>query len=149
MPAKKSKSVQPPPPPPPKRPAHRPLYQPTPDVRAKVAAMVLADVDQDTIARAIGISPRTLRRAYRRELDTSYAIVKADVVAKLVTKARAGDVKCMIFYLSTHGWAESARIVVADGGLDDSALSSLSDAEIEARLAKLDRASRRPRPAKA
>lgn len=99
--------------------------------------MVLADIDQALMARILGISPPTLRKAYRRELDTSYAIIKSEVVAKAVTLARAGDQKMVQFFLMCHGWAPSERVVVADGGIDDAA--SMSDAAIEARLAQLRR----------
>lgn len=131
-----------PPPPAPKLPA-RPRgnqpYVPTDKDRSRVAAMVLADNDQALIARVIGISPTTLRKAYRAELDTTYAIIKSDIVAKVVTMARAGDFKAAQFYLECHGWVRSERIVVADGGIDDSDLSALSDEQLNARLAQLER----------
>lgn len=105
--------------------------------------MILADIDQAMIAACLRISPATLRKHYRRELDTSYAIVKAEIAGKLVTVARGGDLKAMMFYLECHGWVRSERLVVADGGVDDSDVSALSDAQIEQRIAALSR--KRPR----
>lgn len=106
--------------------------------------MVLADIDQDMIARCLRISPPTLRKAYRRELDTSYAVIKADIAGKLVTRARGtdrvpGDLKAMIFYLECHGWVRSERLVVADGGVDDTNIAGLSDDQIASRIAQLRR----------
>lgn len=137
MPARK------PPPAPRVKIGHRPAYEPTPAGRSQVAAMVIADIDQAMIATCLRITPKTLRRHYRRELDTSYAIIKAEIAGKLVTKARGGDFASMRFYLATHGWVESERLVVADGGIDDSDVTQLSDAQIAARIQALSR--KRPR----
>ena len=101
--------------------------------------MVLADIDQAMIAACLRISAPTLRKHYRRELDTSYAIVKADIAGRLVTAARNGNERLMIFYLECHGWVRSERLVVADGGIDDTDVSSLTDAQLEARIARLSR----------
>jgi hypothetical protein len=109
--------------------------------RADVARLVLANIDQALIARCLRISEPVLRRAYRRELDTSYALITADIAGKLVTRARGtpanpgGELKAQIFYLETHGWVRSERLVVADGDGDDP--TKMTDAEIEARLRKL------------
>jgi hypothetical protein len=118
----------------PKRPPHRPPYEPTDAGRSDVIRMVLADIDQDLMARCLGISPPTLRKAYRRELDVSYAKIKAEIVGKLVTKARGGDLKAQIFYLETHGWVKSERLLIADVTDDP---TGMSDADIEARITKL------------
>jgi len=135
----KSKSVQPTP----KRPAHRPAYVPTEQGRAQVAAMTIASIDQHMIAHALRISRGTLRKHYRRELDVSYAIILAEIAGKCVTLARGGSEKMIQFYLECHGWVRSERLVVADGGIDDTDIASLSDAQIAARIAKLQGKRRR------
>lgn len=99
--------------------------------------MVISDIGQDMIALCLRISVGTLRKYYRRELDTSYAIIVAEMGGKVVTRARAGDDKMLKFFLETHGWVLSERLVVADGGVDNA--TALSDAEIEARLTRLNR----------
>ncbi len=79
--------------------------------------------DQAMIARRLGISRPTLRKHYRAELDLSYAIIKSEIVANLVTLARGTradpsrgikaippDLKAIIFYLSTHGWSETQKV---------------------------------------
>jgi hypothetical protein len=120
------------------RPAHRPAYVATDQHRSQVAAMVVADIDQAMIAACLRISAVTLRKHYRRELNTSYAIIKADISAKAVTLARAGSERMIMFFLETRGgWVRSERLVVADGGIDDTDVSKLSDADLEARAAYL------------
>jgi hypothetical protein len=123
--------------PPAKRPAHRPPWEPTQTDRNTVRVMVAAGIDHETIALTLGKSPHTIRKHFRREIDTAYAQVKARIAGKLIAKADAGDVACMIFYMKTHGWNE--RLVVADGGLADADPVTMTDAEIEARIARLRR----------
>lgn len=115
--------------------------------------MVVAGIDQEVIAECMGIAVKTLKRHYGPELNTSYARIKSDIAGKLITRARGtpavpergiaevpGDLKAMKFYLETHGWVRSERLLVKDDGKsDDADFSNLSDAEIEERLAKLRR----------
>lgn len=137
---------------PPRR-GHMPFHEATDRTRANVALMVAAGIAQEEIADCLGISGKTLRRHYGSELATSYAKIKADIAGKLIERARgraanplAGqaeilpDLKAMKFYLETHGWVRSERVLVKDDGITDEAdLSNLTDAEIEQRLAKLRR----------
>jgi hypothetical protein len=117
-------------------------YAATPEGRAQVAALVLADVPQELIASIVKISAKTLRRAYRRELDTSFAVIKADIAGRIVTKARAGDMKAMMFFMETRGgWSRGERIAIVDDATDP---ATLSDAEIAARLAVLRRGRGKP-----
>jgi hypothetical protein len=61
------------------------------------------------------------------------------VAQSLITKARAGDTACMIFFLKTQGgWRETTRIEHLDnaaGQMID--ITALSDAELEAVIAAL------------
>ncbi len=76
---------------PPKRIGRTP-YNPSAEERAKaastVAKMVLASIDQEVIARVLGISKDTLVKYYRRELDTTYAIILGEVAGNVATVAR-------------------------------------------------------------
>ncbi len=95
------------------------------------------------MAQLLGISGKTFRRAFRRELDSAYALVKSEIVTKVVTAARSGDLKAAMFWLECHGWIRSERLVVADGGMDDSAdLTQLTDQQLEDRIAFLKRRSK-------
>lgn len=115
--------------------------------------MVAAGIEQEMIAECLAISPKTLRRHYQIELRTSYARIKADIAGGLIKRARGtpanekagqpevpGDLKAMKFYLETHGWVRSERLLVKDDGIsEDADLSNLTDEQIEERLAKLRR----------
>jgi hypothetical protein len=129
-------------------------HEPSREDRVRVTAMVLAEgsPDHDTIARHLGISAKTLRKHYRYELDISASVIKSDIAFNVVTAARGiradpargikavpYDFKAAQFYLSTHGWVQSDRLIVADGGIDDSDLTALSDEQLNARLAQIER----------
>lgn len=131
----------------------RPKHEPTDANRRTVALMVAAGIDQDDIAACIEISPKTLRLHYGREIATSYARIKADIAGKLIGRARGtpgdkekgtpeipGELKAQIFFLETHGWVRSERVLLKDDGIsEDADLSNLTDEQIEQRLARLRR----------
>ena len=117
-------------------------YKPTEQDRAMVARMVSVDIDQNAMCAVLNITVPTLHKHYRRELDTSYVKLLTRMRYKLVTKADAGDTACLIFYNQTHGWNQ--RLTVVDGGMEADA-GTLSDAELEARIARLSaKGSRKP-----
>jgi hypothetical protein len=132
---------------------HRPQHEPTRQTTATVTVMVAAGIEQDVIAECVGVSPKTLRLHYKRELATAYAVIKAEIAGGLINTARGvkanpekgikgvpGDLKAQMFYLETHGWVRSERLLVKDDGVtDDADPSALTDAQITERLAKLRR----------
>ena len=125
--------------PPPLRPPPPPhvKYAATPEGRAKVVALVMADTPQELIAQIVGISAKTLRRAYRTELDTTFAVIKADIAGRIITEARKGNLRAAMFIMETRGgWTRGERIAIVDDATDP---ATLSDAEIAARLAVLRR----------
>lgn len=71
--------------PPPKR--GQPPHVPTDKDRLTVKVMVAGGIEQVDIAGVLGISGPTLRKHYRREIDTGAAEIGAQVVASLVTMA--------------------------------------------------------------
>ena len=87
--------------------------------------MCAGGMEQADMARAIGIAPHTLRKHFRRELDTGAAEVHARVITSLVDMA-AGEpaapgrravpayFPATKFYLQARcGWQE--RMLVEDG----------------------------------
>jgi AraC-like DNA-binding protein len=96
-----------------------------------VKVMVAGDIKQKDIAGVLGISRPTLRKHFRREIDTGMAEIQAQVVASLVTMAvgrpaRRGTDKVPAqpavpadfraakwFSQARMGWTE--RIIVDDG----------------------------------
>jgi DNA-binding CsgD family transcriptional regulator len=131
-------AVQPaPPPPPPKQPAHRPSHAPTEADRTKVYAWTAYGLDQDQICLVLGIAKKTLQKHYRKELDRAAILAQVQIVQSLYNRAKAGDVNAIKFYLQNRApgqWSE--KLTVVDGGTTED-FRKLSDAEIEARQAKL------------
>ena len=78
------------------------------DADAKtVEALAIAGVKQTLIAEIIKLSEPTLRKNFRRELDTSKARANAIVAQSLFKKAKDGNVVAQIFWLKTQaGWKE-------------------------------------------
>jgi hypothetical protein len=109
--------------------------------------MVAAGIEQPLIGRCVGpIDPKTkrcrgltekpLRRHFRDELDTTYAEIKSQVAAVLINAAQKGDIKAAMFYLEKHGWVQSDRLTIVDGG-SEADLKTMSEADLEARRRKL------------
>jgi hypothetical protein len=96
-------------------------YKPTPNDRNTVKVMAAAGIPQDDIAKAIGpkgIDPKTLRKQFRRELDTAMTEVRARIGQALAAKAMEGDVPAIRWYeISRLGYSEKREVKhdVADG----------------------------------
>ena len=90
----------------------RPAHKPDPSVRRQVEAMAGYGVPEADIAGVVGISPKTLRKHYRSELDHGHVKANAKVAENLYRKA-TGDgreaVIAAIFWLKTRaGWKETS-----------------------------------------
>jgi hypothetical protein len=70
-----------------KRPEGRPVYEATDKDRLTVKVMVAGGIEQRAIAGVLGISGPTLRKHFRREIDTGAAEISAQVVSSLITMA--------------------------------------------------------------
>jgi hypothetical protein len=89
----------------------RPAHDPDPVSRRQVEAMAGYGVPEHDIARVLAVSPKTLRKHYRDELDTGHVKATAKVAENLYRKA-TGDgpqsVTAAIFWLKTRaGWKET------------------------------------------
>jgi hypothetical protein len=101
-------------------------YVPTDKDRLTVKIMVAGGIEQSAIALVLGISAPTLRRNFRREIDTGAAEVAGQVLAPLIAmavgqKAAPGraalpaNFNAAKYYTQARmGWSE--RIVVDDAG---------------------------------
>jgi hypothetical protein len=85
-------------------------YVPTDQDRRTVEMMIGAQIDQNQICAVLDITAPTLRKHFRKELDTAYTKVLTRMRAKLISKASEGDAACLIFYAKTHGWSEKIKI---------------------------------------
>lgn len=89
----------------------RAAHEPDPVSRRQVEAMAGYGVGEEDIAKVLGVSPKTLRKHYREELDTGHVKATAKVAESLYRKA-TGDgpqsVTAAIFWLKTRGgWKET------------------------------------------
>ena len=113
----------------------RPKHVPDAKSRSLVQAMTAYGAPQPTIGDMLGITDRTLRRYYGKELDTAVARANAQVAESLYNKAKGGDTIAMIFWLKTRaGWSE--KLIVQEMPWDAD-LDKLSDDALEERLARL------------
>jgi hypothetical protein len=104
----------------------RPRFAPTEEQRALVTAMVGYGIPEDKISELIlnpqtgkPLSPKTLRRHFRKEIRTGMTRANSDVAASLFRHATGegrGAVTAAIFWLKTRaGWKETQRHELTDG----------------------------------
>ena len=97
----------------------QPPFEPTEADRELVRTMAASGIPQVNIARCIrgGIDPKTLRKNFRDELDTSALLANNEVAKTLYQKAIAGDTTAMIWWTKTRmRWSERHEITGEDGG---------------------------------
>jgi hypothetical protein len=90
----------------------RPAHNPDPPGRRQVEAMTGYGVPETDIAKVLDIDPKTLRKHYRKELDTGAIKATARVAEFLYKKATTEGPQCVtaaIFWLKTRGaWKETS-----------------------------------------
>lgn len=119
----------------------RPLTTLTDAQRAEVETLS-AVLTAEQIADFLGIGRTTFFALLNRDEDLSerYKRGKARAIGavaqSLVTKARAGNVTAMIFFLKTQGgWREGVDLAVKQQPADKMELCDLTDEELEELLA--------------
>jgi len=88
-------------------------FKPTDEERKLVEQMCAVGIPQESIALVVrdGIDDKTLRKHFRRELDTAKVKANAKVGGALFNKAMAGDTSAAIFWAKTQmGWKETQQI---------------------------------------
>jgi hypothetical protein len=116
----------------PRPPSPRPPYEPTAKDRTMVRLLCAGGITQDRISVAIGISDRTLRKHYKRDILVGATEIDAQAVATLVgamrSSGKGGVAAAKWWTQSRMGWVE--KILVDDGKPADtpyaSSLSSLA-----------------------
>jgi hypothetical protein len=100
--------------------AGRPKYQPTDEHRHQVKVMAGFGIQQEEIARLIECDGKTLRKYYRRELDTGATEANVRVAASLYNLAvKEGNVTACIWWTKARmGWREQQDVNI--GGQQDS-----------------------------
>lgn len=91
-------------------------FTPTDEHRRTVRAMTAYGVPAEDVAKVVGVSPMTLRKYFRDELDKAHVEANAKVAERLFKKALDGDNACMIFWMKTRGgWREKAQQIEHSG----------------------------------
>ncbi|MGO7092527.1 RNA polymerase subunit sigma-70 [Rhizobium leguminosarum] len=90
----------------------RPRHHPSPTDRRIVQMLAGQAVPQPEICRILAVSPKTLRKAYRRELDVGAAKLEAALVGQLLRLAAGTDdvaLRAIIYLLRCRfGWSRYA-----------------------------------------
>lgn len=100
-----------------RKPGQQP-HEPTDEKRRVVDALMAAGIKEDTIARYVGITGKTLRKYYRAELDAGGEFAHARVAMTAFEKAVAGEGAFTFFWLKTRaGWRETTHLEVTTPGI--------------------------------
>src|SRR5208337_2049680 len=84
-----------------KMPRGRPKYEPTEADRNTVRSMASQGIPHETIALCLGtngVDPKTLRKHFRRELDTAVAITNANIGTNVYKAAMRGEAWACCFW---------------------------------------------------
>lgn len=90
-------------------------HKPTTETRSNVKALASVGTTQEHIAIYLDIDVKTLRKHYRRELDTALILANSNVAKSLYKNANDGNVTAQIFWLKTKGgWSEKKSQLEAE-----------------------------------
>lgn len=90
-----------------------PSFEPTDEERKLVEQMTSCGIPQESQCLVIrdGIDDKTLRKHFRRELDTAATKANTAVAGTLFTKAMSGDTTALIWWTKTRmKWSERQEI---------------------------------------
>ncbi len=108
-------------------------YQPTESDRGMVTVMAAAGIPQDRIGRCIGtgISPDSLARHFRHELDVGKDKIDGICAQGLVKLMQEGNLGALCFWAKTRmGWRETQKLEVSGSlSIIDAILDAGSDPE--------------------
>ncbi len=91
----------------------RPCLKPTESQRNLAKSMAACGIQQEDIARRIGIrSPKTLRKYFSQELSDGSTDANYNVATSLYKRALAGDTNAAKFWLGCRaGWRDPSNFV--------------------------------------
>lgn len=90
----------------------RPTFQVTEHLSKEVKMLASVGCRQEDIARVLEITPKTLRKHFRQELDTGAIRANAEVAQTMYRMATSGtNTSASIFWLKVRcGWRENAPV---------------------------------------
>lgn len=91
----------------------KPCFVPSAEERKLVEKFSSVGIPQESIALLVrdGISPKTLRKHFRQELDTASTLANVQVANKLYQKCLDGDTTALIWWTKTRlGWSEKTLL---------------------------------------
>ncbi len=90
----------------------RPTFQVTEKLSEKVKMLASVGVRQEEIAKVLDITPKTLRKHFRQELDKGAVEANAEVAQTCYRMATSGtNTAATIFWLKVRcGWRENAPV---------------------------------------
>jgi hypothetical protein len=102
-----------------KNPPRKQPFKPTDDERMLVEQMSAVGIPQESICLIIrdGIDDKTLRKHFRKELDTALVKANAKVSGSLYNKAINGDTSSIIWWEKTRQGRREGADVNITGGL--------------------------------
>lgn len=87
-----------------------PQYKPTDKTRKIVQMHVAIGTKLETIAEILGVTDKTLKKYYAKEITTGLSAANESIASSLFQAAKGGNVTAMIFWLKTRGrWREAHR----------------------------------------
>ena len=91
----------------------RPPHKPSETTRKMVTSAIGMGLDQTAIGALLDITPKTLRKCYRHELDTGAAKANFSVAKSVYDRASGGkDTIASIFWLKARaGWQDTTKTV--------------------------------------
>ena len=88
----------------------KPPHEPTKAMRDTVSLHAMVGTPQLDICTVLGIGIKTLRKYYRKELDTALVQANATIGGALFNKAKSGDTSALLFWLKSRaGFRERER----------------------------------------
>ncbi len=136
-------------------PPGRPPHQPTEEQRAQVEALAGFGVTEKEIGTYIGIDVKTLRKHYRRELDTGHIRTNVEVATNLYNQTKDNPTAAIFWLKIRAQWThktpheqEIARLQIAklkaeikslEKGVNVNVFQTMTDAELEIRLKQLQK----------
>jgi DNA-binding CsgD family transcriptional regulator len=88
-----------------------PAHQPDDKTRGQVEALAGFGVISDEIAAYIGITGKTLRKHYRKELSVGHVKANVQVARRLFAHATGDSVSAAIFWMKARAdWRETTKV---------------------------------------